>query len=80
MKLYKLEQDVISGYDTYNSIIVCAKDADEARLINPQGDELNDAECGWVDRKDKDKIKVTLLGEAVKGLKKGLILDSYRSG
>lgn len=34
-KLYKLSQDVNDGYDTYDSVIVCADSEQEARKIHP---------------------------------------------
>lgn len=34
-KLYKLSQDVNNGYDTYDSIIVCAYSEQDARKIHP---------------------------------------------
>ena len=37
MKLYKISQKVNSGYDTYDSAVVCAKNEDEARKIHPNG-------------------------------------------
>lgn len=35
MKLYKLSQEIKTGYDTYDSTIVCAENEEEARKIHP---------------------------------------------
>ncbi len=35
MKIYLLSQDVVNGYDTYDSAIVIAENEDEARKIHP---------------------------------------------
>jgi len=35
MKLYLISQDRISGYDTYDSAVVAAKDEADARTIHP---------------------------------------------
>lgn len=35
MKLYKVSQNINNGYDTYDSIIVCAENEEDARLIHP---------------------------------------------
>ena len=35
MNLYLLEQDYVSGYDTYDNCVVCAKDEKDARNIHP---------------------------------------------
>ena len=52
MKIWKLSQNQNGGYDTYDSIIVCAETEDEARNINPHGDS-NDIDedhfcSGWI--------------------------------
>ena len=35
MKLYKLSQEINNHYDTYDSVIVCAENEEEARKIHP---------------------------------------------
>jgi len=35
MKIYKLSQDIVNGYDTYDECIVIAENEDEARKIHP---------------------------------------------
>lgn len=35
MNLYKIEQDLIDDYDTYDSAVVVAESEDEARKIHP---------------------------------------------
>jgi hypothetical protein len=35
MNLYLLSQDVVCGYDTYDSCVVAAESEDEARKIHP---------------------------------------------
>ncbi len=35
MKLYLLSQSYRSGYDTYDSCVVCAESEDEAKYIHP---------------------------------------------
>ena len=37
MKIYLLSQDVVNGYDTYDSAVVIAENEDEARKIHPSG-------------------------------------------
>ena len=53
MNIYLIEQDELSGYDTYSGAIVVAKDEADARLISPTGykdeiDEETDEWGGWV--------------------------------
>ena len=84
MNIYLLEQDIIDGYDTYDSIVVCAKSEEDAREIYPDNerweDNANDSWLEWVRFSDIDKIKVTLLGKADKRIKRGCILSSYNAG
>ena len=35
MKIYLLSQDIVTGYDTYDSAVVIAENEDEARKIHP---------------------------------------------
>ena len=35
MKIYKLEQDIVNGYDTYDSCVVIAESKEDARKIHP---------------------------------------------
>ena len=94
MKLFKISQDINDGYDTYSDAIVCAKDEEEAKhscvcgfhkfhdgklwFVYSDGHENEEDYCsGWA---TYDHVKVEYLGEAKKGLKKGLICASYHAG
>lgn len=37
MKIYKVTQDAVYGYDTYDSFVVVAPNEEEARNIHPSG-------------------------------------------
>ena len=99
MKLYKLSQSLNTGYDTYDSCVVCAKSKKEARLIHPskfvthstedkwfgtnvKGEvyETENDYYSWVRRKDVGEVEVEYIGEAKKGLKKGVIVNSFNAG
>jgi hypothetical protein len=69
MNLYLLSQNVNTGYDTYDSCVVCAKNEDEARTLGPD-------HC-WCDPCD---VKVKLIGVADKGIVKGIVLSSFNAG
>lgn len=73
MKLYKLSQEINNGYDTYDSIIVCAENKEEARKFFFDDD-------AWVSFDQIDKIEVEYIGEASKDIKKGVILASFNAG
>lgn len=83
MNLYLLTQDDNEGYDTFDSMVVAAKSADDARLIQPNdfGEDLNI----WIYNHETwashpQKVKVQFLGVAAKGTEKGIILESFNAG
>jgi hypothetical protein len=88
MKLYLLSQNVNNGYDTYDSMIVAASTKEEARRIHPMTENGMVEEGIWISSgkfrsnwaETPDQVKVELLGLAVKGTKKGIILTSFNAG
>lgn len=80
MKLWLISRDIGRDYDVYNAAVVAAETADDARTIHPDGSgtpvEPNaDKWPCWCAPDD-----VRLIGEAVAGTKRGVILASYRAG
>lgn len=79
MNLYLLTQSTNRDYDTYDSCVVCAPDADTARTIQP-----NDRPpCKWPVRSSwapAEDVKVTLIGVADPSVKPGSVLASYNAG
>lgn len=88
MNIYKISQTVNNDYDTYDSAIVAAENVEDAKEIHPSGefcasskevyDEvyryfIND----WAYRED---VKVELLGVAMQGTKRGVLLASFNAG
>ena len=86
MNLYLLSQNEYQGYDTYDAIVVAAESEEYAREIHPYtGSYMFTNEqmwsCNsWVRYEDRGKVKVTLLGKAVKGTESGVILASFNAG
>lgn len=78
MNIYLIEQNIVTGCDTYTAAVVCAESESEARKIHP-ADRWNEW-AEWVELKDIDKIKVTYLGKAEEKSKAGVILASYNAG
>ena len=35
LKIYKISQNIVTGYDTYSDAVVCAENEEEARKIHP---------------------------------------------
>lgn len=76
MKLFKLTNPKCKGAysDTFDSAIVCAENADEARIIHPNDDDTWDAYSTWCEYKE---VIVEEIGEANQSIKKGVVLASY---
>ncbi len=79
MKLYKLSQNENTGYDTYDSMVVCAKDADEARNIHPENywKQEGGIHGVWC---MPEKVKVEYIGEAASNVAAGVVCASFNPG
>lgn len=77
MKLFLVRQEINDDYDTYDSIIVAAKDEFDAQEIKPLDAEDNNY-GSWV--KSVDDLIVTEIGTAKKGTQRGIILESFNAG
>lgn len=76
LKLWLISQNERKGWDTFDSAVVAAKTAEEARLINPDGEwSTYSAWCS-----SPDKVHVEYLGIATKGVEPGIVLSSFNAG
>lgn len=85
MNLYLISQSENNDYDTYDSLVVAANSKNEARNIHPHtmydGSEVVNWEDEWSPwASSPDKVEVKLIGKAVKGTSKGIILASFNAG
>jgi hypothetical protein len=84
MKLYHLSQNISKGYDTHSDIVVCAKDEDAAKAINPSGDVFPGGD--WLDAswntwaKNPKQVTAKYLGEADDSIEEGVICASFHAG
>lgn len=83
MKLFLISQDENRDYDTYDSAVVCAPDAESARLIDPAGQggsmaKLKSGYSSWCS--SPDKVHVQLLGDAISELPVGVVCASFNAG
>jgi len=87
MNLYKISQTVNSGWDTYDSAIVAAPDADKARVMHPSGQKADRLDrkapsqfsmSDWV--KDEGDVTVELIGVATDGIQRSVICSSFNAG
>jgi len=94
--LWLLTQTRNKGYDTYDSCVVAAASADEAKKIHPRGDRFWDG-GGWADKdgnrspswmssdgfgwaRDADDVTATLIGVANSSIKPGVLCASFNAG
>lgn len=90
MNLCIISQCVNTGYATYSEAVVAAESEEEAKTIHPNGfltlpgvqDEDGDYDwrysSSWTPHL-KD-VSAKLIGKAVKGTVKGVVLASYHAG
>ncbi len=86
MNLYLISQNVNSGYDTYDSAVVCAESEERARFVNPDGSDDWDGKvvmCNdgtiWDDWCNAEDVQVEYIGKAKEGVK-GVVCTSFNAG
>ena len=81
MNLYLISQTDNTGYDTYDSAVVCASSAEEARFIHPARWMTG----AWWEEEEDDcwakphRVSVLLIGKA-HDAKPGVICASFNAG
>ena len=82
MNLYLLSQEENINYDTFDSMVVCAKNKVIAKSFHPFGDgkifEENEKWPSWAIT--KKGIKISLIGKASKKQLSGIICTSFNAG
>lgn len=76
MKLFRVSQTVNDNYETYDSIIVAAKNEHDAREVKKL-DDANYSFGAWV--KDVADLSVEEIGTAKRGTKRGIIHESFNA-
>lgn len=74
MKIYKVWQDDVHGYDTYDSAVIIAEGINRAKRISIE--ELGGGSC-WTD--DIHKVHATEIGTSNKD-EEGIVVASYNAG
>lgn len=81
MKLWRLSQNINTGYDTFDAAIVAAETEAKARLLHPSKyPDWNGKDEEWHDWCDAAYVTVELIGDAIPGTKTGVILASFNAG
>jgi len=87
MNLYRISQSVNTGWDTYDSAIVAAPDADKARVMHPNGIKsrrlgrktpINFSMGDWVVY--PSDVTVELIGVASEKTQRSVICSSFNAG
>ena len=96
MNLYLLEQTENTGWDTYNSCVVASESEEDAKTIYPSkyytfidgkwywvrcDGNINFHDCAnseWAST--SDNVTATLIGVAITGTERGVILASFNAG
>ena len=83
MKLFLISQKQSNHYDTFDSAVVAALTAEDAKAIHPDGcgeppsDWNND---GWWDWAMPEHVHAEHIGRALKGTQAGVICASFNAG
>ena len=90
MKLYLIGQSERMDYDTFDSAVVAAPNADVARQIHPEEEWGHEERAElWEDAKTDnygswaskpENVTVKLIGDATPGTAEGVILASFHAG
>lgn len=78
MKLYLLTQFEVSGWDTYDSVVVAAPNEEVAQNIHPAGSSWPCRDNSWCSF--PQHVKAEYLGEAADYICEGVICASYNAG
>lgn len=82
VNIYKLSQTVNNNYDTYDSCVVAAEDAEIARRMHPDGT----TGIWWNDQHwntwayELEQVTVTLIGETIGDHTSRVICASFNAG
>lgn len=83
MKLYLISQNENRGFNTFDSMVVCAESEESAKQILPSPsfswDDKSDLDSlGWAS--SPDNVNVEYIGEASDHLKVGVVCSSFNEG
>lgn len=81
MNLYLLTQNINYTPYTYDSMVICAENPDEAVELSYRGDSdwYMDTDSDWVQYDKKHLIKVDLIGTSSPQIQKGIVLLSFNA-
>jgi len=80
MNIYFLSQDENNDYDTFDSVIVCAENEEDAKRMHPSGEDgWGGAYPDWAS--SPDKVECTLIGVSCDNdIAPHVVLASFNAG
>jgi len=82
MNLYRIFLRGYIDYDQFDSAVVAAESPEDAKTIHPNTTDdpvpYHEPDYSWTN--DLSKIEVILIGKAIDGTKRGVILASFNAG
>lgn len=90
MNIYKLTQNDNRGWDTFDSMIVIAKNEEQARIMYPHSTQIHEpvydfeSNYNWLSlgywANSPDNVKVEHIGKAFTKEKSRIVLASFNAG
>ncbi len=80
MKLFLLSQEDRTGWDTYDSCVVCAENEEDAKNIMPNGEAFRPSGRFGNWAFSLDGVKCEEIGETIKDIGRGVICASFNAG
>lgn len=80
MNIYYLSQNVVNGYDTFDSCVVTANSEEEARNMKPSNYCSIGTKQDYAEWSHPEFVKVQLIGKALDNLPPEVICASYNAG
>lgn len=82
MKIFSVYQNIVYGFDTFDSFVIICEDEEIARKTDPHGQLITweDDTYSWVGLKNIDKVEIEYLGEAKEGSERGIVCASFNAG
>lgn len=81
MNLYLISQSQWTGYDTFDSAVVCAESEEQARDMHPRGGapvSVRGRDGDWAS--SPDQVRVRFLGVASPDLHRCVVCASFNAG
>lgn len=80
MNIYLLTQEESTSWDTFDSVVVAAKTEEDAKSIHPWEGRYTGVWNSGVWASEPESVTAKLIGTAIEGTERGVILGSFNAG